>query len=228
MQERISQKSQIRVFIKAQCSLLDHKPTGRVTGVHLQHVLVGNDTDEEQHQSRSHQVQSRAADGLVGPEIHGRKAQQQRKDRAHHGGHQHSQQLEALQGNPVTRSLGGVKHMSLLHQPHKQNAHECTKDHDTFQRQVDDTASLGKHAGQRHDHQRNSKDQCLLDQKCHASSPPFSCSPSGSGGVSSGASSGCACASGGTGAVVTVAFFISLRFLIFTSIIRITREKADR
>lgn len=61
---------------------------------------------------------------------------------------------------------------TLLHQSHEQHADKGAENHNTFQRQVDDTAALGKHAGQRHDHQRDSIDKGLLDQKCHACSPP--------------------------------------------------------
>ena len=58
--------------------LFDHEPAGSIALGHLQGVLVGDDADEEQHQCRSHQVQRRAADGLVGTQVDRGKAQKQR------------------------------------------------------------------------------------------------------------------------------------------------------
>lgn len=178
----------------------------------MQGVLVGDDTDEEQHQGRSHQVQRRTADGLVRPQIYGGKAQQQGENGAEYGRHQHSQQLKALQSHPVAGSLGRVVDVVGLHDVHEQHADKRTQDHNTFQRQVDDTAALSEHAGQRHDHQGNGVDHGLLDQKCHACSPPSSgcsgtCGASfiGMSGMSSGgASSGCVSASAGISAVVVL------------------------
>ena len=81
------------------------------------------------------------------------------------GSHQHRQQHEALQRSPVSGGLGGFEPAGLLHQAHEKHAHERAEDHDAFQRQVDDAASLGKDAGQRHDHQGDGVDQRLSDQK---------------------------------------------------------------
>ena len=96
MQEGIAQEAQVVRLRVAQSGLLDHEPTGRIAGGHLQGVLVGDDADEKQHQGRSHQVQRRTADGLVRPQIYGGKAQQQGENGAEYGRHQHSQQLKAL------------------------------------------------------------------------------------------------------------------------------------
>ena len=126
MQEGIAQEAQVVRFCVAQSGLLDHEPAGRIAGGHLQGVLVGDDTDEEQHQGRSHQVQRRTADGLVRPQIYGGKAQQQGENGAEYGRHQHSQQLKALQSHPVAGSLGRVVDMVGLHDVHEQHADKRT------------------------------------------------------------------------------------------------------
>ena len=97
MEERGPQEAQVRRLAEAQGGLFDHEPAGGVALGHLQGVLVGQDADEEQHQGRGHQVQGRAADGLVRLQVHGGEGQQQGEQGAHQCRHQHRQQLQALQ-----------------------------------------------------------------------------------------------------------------------------------
>ena len=214
MQEGGPEESQFCGAVKPQGGLLDHEPAGGVTLGHLQDVLVCQDADEKQHQGGGHQVQRCAADGLVCLQIHGCEAQQQGKQCAHQRCHQHGQQLKALQRHPVPRLLGGGEGPGLLHIADKIHAHKRTEDHNAFQRQVDDAAALGKHAGQCHDHQRNGIDQGLLYQKRHASSPPFLSPPSEGPGSGFG--------------FVSAAAGTARRFFRPPSNMRITREKALR
>ena len=100
-----------------------------------------------------------------------------------------------------------------LHHVYKEDSNEGTKDHNALQRQIDDAAAFGEHAGQRHDHQGDSVKQRLLDQKCHARSPPFSAEASSTALTSAGLS-GAACA--------------GLPFLRLLSSILMSREKALR
>ena len=81
---------------------------------------------------------------------------------------------QPLKGHPVAGLLGGQHRLGALHQPHEQHADEGAEDHDTFQGQVDDTAALGEHARQGHDHQGHRINKRLLDQERHAWSPPSS------------------------------------------------------
>ena len=116
---------------------------------------------------------------------------------------QHGQQFQSLQREPFAGGGCIDKHRNPLHGPDKEHADECSKDHDAFQSQIDDTAALRKHACQRDDHQRNGVEKRLLNQECHTPSPPSLLSSAG----------------------FTV--FLGARFLPVI-ILRISREKALR
>ena len=164
--------------------LFDHEPAGSISVRHLQGILVGDNTDEEEHQGGRHQVQRRAADGLVGTQVDRGKAQKQREQRAEGRRDQHREKLHALQRDPVAALLEGEDGVARLQNAHEPDADERAEDHDTFERQVDDTAALGEHARKRHDHQRDGINERLLNEKCHFASPPFSvsaCAPAGAG-----------------------------------------------
>ena len=78
------------------------------------------------------------------------------------------------------KSSENIEHrVARLHDAHEPYADERTEDHNTFQRQIDDTAALGKYTGERHDHQGNCVNKSLLDQKGHGSSSPFVSAASG-------------------------------------------------
>ena len=94
--ERLAEKAEVGVLVDAERRLFDHEPARRVAREHLQRILVGDDADEEQHECGSHQVQRRAADGLVSAQIDGRKAQKQREQRAEGRRDQHREKLHAL------------------------------------------------------------------------------------------------------------------------------------
>ena len=209
-----AEEAHLIVAAVAEHALFDHEPAGRVAGVHLKGVLVGDNADEEQHQGGGHQVEGGAADGLVGLQVHRREGEQQGEQGAQNGRHQHGQQHEALQGQIVVVRLGGVKDAGLLGQVDKEHAREGAEDHNTFQGQVDDAAALGKHAGQGHDHQGDGIDQGLLNEERHACSPPFSGvpSPPSGGAVLTGAGS---------------AAFLCFRWLPLMASL-MTREKALR
>ena len=76
-------------------------------------------------------------------------------------------ELGMVQVAPDRHRQGIGKYIQFLHTAHKQNTNKCAEDHNTFQRQVDDTAALSENAGQSHDHQRNGIQKCLLNNKCH-------------------------------------------------------------
>ena len=156
MQEGVAKEAQICLAVKSQSGLLDHEPTGCVTLCHLQLVLLGDDPDEKQNQSGRHQVQGGAANGLVSPQIHGGKGQKQGEDGTQQGGDQHCHHFQPLKGEPVIGCFGSLHKGGALHGPDKKHAHKGTEDHNTFQRQVDDTASLRENTGKGNDHQRHS------------------------------------------------------------------------
>ena len=176
MEKGVAEKAQICCAVKAQRGLFDHEPTGGIAFRHLKRILVGQDTDEKEHQGGGHKVQGRAADGLIGPQIHGGEGEQQGEHRPQHRRHQHGQQLKALKRHPVVRRFRRREDTGLLRQVDKEHPREGTEDHNALKSQVDDTAALGKDAGQGHDHQRDRVNQGLLNQKRHACSPP-SCAP---------------------------------------------------
>ena len=129
--------------------------------------------------------------------------------------HDHGHEFQTLEGGVVPCCGCCGEHFRTLHGPHKEDADESAEDHDTFQGQVDDTASFSEDAGQGHDHQRHGINEGLLNQECHAPSPPFSASEvEGGFPPPSGAATG------------TVR--LPLRFLRPLMSILITREKALR
>ena len=185
----LPEEAEVDGLVDAERALFDHEPAGRVAAGHVEGVLVGDDADEEQHQRRRQQVERRAADGLIGTQVDRRERQQQREQRAHSRRHEHGQQHETLQRAPVTGRFGGDEGIHALHLAHEEHADERAEDHDALECEVDDAAALGKHAGERHDHERDGIDQCLLDEKAHACSPPSATGASASGSVMAG--SGC-------------------------------------
>ena len=174
IQEGLSQKADVLALGNAEGGFFQHKPGGGIAGLHIQDVLTVDDPDEEQHHSGSHQVQSRAADGLIRLQVDGGKAQKQAEKRTQGGGHQHGQNLQPLQGQPGALPGGVHEHIQILHGADKEDADERAENHDAFQSQVDDAASLGEHTGQSHNHQRNRVKQSLLNDECHFLAPPFS------------------------------------------------------
>ena len=96
---------------------------------------------------------------------------------------------ELFRSSDVIGRFGGDEGIHTLHLAHEEHADERTEDHDALKCEVDDAAALGKHAGERHDHERDGIDQCLLDEKAHACSPPSATGASASGSVMAG--SGC-------------------------------------
>ena len=182
----------------AEEALFEHEPACRVALRHLQGVLVGDDADEEQHQGGGHQVQCGTADGLVRLQVDRGKGEQQGEHCAQDGRHQHGKQHEALERHPVPSRLGLGEDTRLLGHVDKEDTRERAEDHNAFQGQVDNAAALSKHAGQRHDHQRDGIDQGLLNEERHADSPPFSTSapPPPSGGLAAASAAGRATCSG--------------------------------
>ena len=176
VQEGRPQETDVLILGNAEGGFFQHKPGGRITGGHLQGILVGQNSNQEQHQSRGHQVQGRAADGLVCLQVDGGEAQQQGEQCAQGRRHQHCQQLQPLEGQPLLIGIGIGNGLHALHIPNKQNADKGAEDHNAFQGQIDNTAALGKDTGQCHDHQRHRVQQRLLNQKSHASLSPFSVS----------------------------------------------------
>ena len=155
VQEGLTQEAPIHGLFHTEGGLLDHEPGSGVAGLHLQGVLVCQHPDEEQHQSRSQQVQSSTADGLVSPEVDGGKGQKQGEHSAHNRCYHHCQQLQTLERKPVTFPGGGGEYLQVLHAVNKQHADEGTENHNTFQGQVDDTAAFSEYTGQSHNHKRN-------------------------------------------------------------------------
>ena len=144
MEKGVAEKAQICCAVKAQRGLFDHEPTGGIAFRHLKRILVGQDTDEKEHQGGGHKVQGRAADGLIGPQIHGGEREQQGEHRPQHRRHQHGQQLKALKRHPVVRRFRRREDTGLLRQVDKEHPREGTEDHNALKSQVDDTAALGK------------------------------------------------------------------------------------
>ena len=124
----------------------------------MQGILVGDNTDEEEHQGGRHQVQRRTTDGLVRPQVDGGKRQKQRKNRPQKRRHHHRHDFQPLQGGVISRCLGRCENLRSLHGPHEKDAYKRAKNHDAFQGQVDDAASFREDAGQRHNHQGNRVD----------------------------------------------------------------------
>ena len=144
-----------RHIAQTEIALLQHKPGRSVTGEHAQSVLVNDDVDEEQHQCRGQHIKSSTANGLISLQIDRGKCQQQRENCACYSRdtQRHPHQHLALVLYEKACLLEGVDH---------QNAYESAQDHNTFQRQVDDTAAFSEDACQRNDQQRNGIGQCVL------------------------------------------------------------------
>ena len=174
VQEGLSQKADILALGNAEGGLFQHKPGGGIAGLHIQDILAVDDPDEKQHHGGGHQVQGGAADGLVRLQIDGGEAQQQAEESTQSGGHQHSHNFQALQRQPGPLPGSVHEHIQVLHGADEEDTDERAKNHDAFQRQVDDAAALGEHTGQGHDHQRNRVKQSLLNDECHFLAPPFS------------------------------------------------------
>ena len=156
----------------------------------LQGVLVGDDADEEQHQRGRQQVERRAADGLVGAQVDRRRSDSSSENSAPMAAD--TSMASSTRPCSVPQSpaaLAAMKVSTPLHLAHKEHADERAEDHDALECEVDDAAALGKHAGERHDHERDGIDQGLLDEKAHACSPPSAMGASASGSVMAG--SGC-------------------------------------
>ena len=63
----------------------------------------------------------------------------------------------------------------------EKHAGKCAHGHDSFQRDIDNTAPFREHGAQSHDHKRNHEIHGLLKDKInytHASPPPFVCASS--------------------------------------------------
>ena len=54
-----------------------------------------------------------------------------------------------------------------------QHAGQAADDHDTFQRDIDNTAAFGEHAAQCHQHQYHGIQESKFDQQQHQMIPPF-------------------------------------------------------
>ena len=112
--EGLAEEAEIRALVDAERRLFDHEPARRVAREHLERILVGNDADEEQHECGGHQVERRAADGLVGAQVDGGEAQKQGEQRTEGRRHQHREQLHALKRDPVAALLEGEDRVARL------------------------------------------------------------------------------------------------------------------
>ena len=169
----LAEETDIGALVDAKGGFLYHEPACSVARCHLQGVLVSEDSDKEEHQRGSHQVEGGAADGLVSLEVYRSKGEQQRESSAHDSGNKHGENFQALKSEPLSAAGSVYKDIVFLHFADEKNADEGTEYHNTFESEVDDTASLSENACKRYYHQGNSVEHSLLNDKCHAFSPSF-------------------------------------------------------
>ena len=127
--------------------------------------------NDDRCKSSGKHVHGSADQCLVCAEINARDAQKGRVNEAHEHGGQDYQQDDHESGSACREIF------------HDQGAAQSSHDHDAFQAQVDDARVFGEAAAERDQHQNGCKQQCVLNEQDHFSSPPFLL-PSAEAGVS--------------------------------------------
>ena len=139
----------------------DAEQEGLVGIVQLGAAALAEVLGDDHGNGGSQQVQCRTANGLVRLQVDRGKGQQQAVDHARQRCHQNGDQHHK-EGRQACRQHGQGKHTG-----------HAADDHDALQCNVDDAGMFAEHTAQCHQHQHDTVQQGIFDQKQHITCPPF-------------------------------------------------------